>query len=376
MTMAFDADELIRTINAQHKENIDLVKAESEKTKAQFGGLEARLKEIEQAADRRPGGDGPRSGWVGAEVAQAEEYSRFVQNMGMTGKVRINVQNALTTDAGSAGGLIAPHRETDVLMLPKTRPFIRDLLPTTRTSSDLIQYPRQSGFTNAAAPVSEGALKPESNISFTLEETPVRTIAHWVPASKQVMSDATQLGAMVDGELRYGLALAEEEQIVFGDGTGEELFGIVPQAQDYTPTFSITDRQRYDDLLEGIAQAQAARYPATGICVNDIDWLEMMATKDGEGRYIGAGPFGASMNLAWQVRVVPTPVIPAGSFLVGAFSLGAKLYDRWDTTVQLSDSHADFFIRNMVAILAEERVALAVGRPEAFVYGEYSATTG
>jgi HK97 family phage major capsid protein len=143
------------------------------------------------------------------------------------------------------------------------------------------------------------------------------------------------LQGIIDGELRYGLAVEEEQQLLYGDGSGETLFGIVPQASPYAALWNVDKHNRADDLLLGIAQAQAAKYPATGIVVNDVDWLQMMSLKDDQGRYLGNGPWGANLGLCWSLPVVATPTMLPGAFLVGAFQMGAQLIDRMQATLTI-----------------------------------------
>jgi HK97 family phage major capsid protein len=130
-----------------------------------------------------------------------------------------------------------------------------------------------------------------------------------------------------------------------------------------------------DKILLAIAQAEQSRLPVDGIVVNDLDWRQMQALKDAEDRYLGNGPFGPVLNLLWQVPVVATPSMPQDEFLVGSFRLAAMLFDRMDPALFISDSHDDYFIKNMLAVLAEERVALTIKRPTAFVTGDFGNVT-
>jgi HK97 family phage major capsid protein len=229
---------------------------------------------------------------------------------------------------------------------------------------------------NQAATVEEMALKPESNLEWELKQAPVRTIAHWIPASKQVLDDAPQLRTIVDGELRYGLALKEEEQLLLGDGVGTNLLGLVPQATAYDATGEPAGASKFDIILRAIAQAEAADLPATGVVVNSADWLKLQGLKDANGRYIGSGPMGSAMPSAWGLDVAPSNSMPAGKFLVGNFANAATVYDRLKPVVLLSTEDRDNFVRNAVTILCEERIALAVRRPEALIYGDYAAAAG
>lgn len=224
--------------------------------------------------------------------------------------------------------------------------------------------------------MAELALKPESNYGWELAQTKVQTIAHWIGASRQALDDSGQLRTLVDGELRYGLALREELQLLLGDGVGTNLLGLVPQATAYDPTGEAANASKFDVLLNAIAQAERADLPATGVVVNSTDWLRLQGLKDSEGRYIGSGPMGTTMPTAWGLDVVPSASMPVGKFLAGNFNNAATLYDRMTPVVLLSTEDRDNFVRNAVTILAEERVALAVRQPRALIYGDYSAAKG
>jgi HK97 family phage major capsid protein len=157
---------------------------------------------------------------------------------------------------------------------------------------------------------------------------------------------------------------------------GTNLFGLVPQATAYDATGEPVGASKFDILLRAIAQAEAADLPATGAVVNSADWFRLQGLKDANGRYIGSGPMGTVMPTAWGLDVVPSNSMPAGKFLVGSFANAATIYDRLQPVVLVSTEDRDNFIRNMVTILCEERVALAVRRPEALIYGDYAAAEG
>lgn len=195
-------------------------------------------------------------------------------------------------------------------------------------------------------------------------------------ASRQVLDDGGQLRTLIDGELRYGLALREEMQLLLGDGAGTNLLGLIPQATAYDATGEAADASKFDVVLNAIAQAERADLPATGIVVNSTDWLRLQGLKDSEGRYIGSGPMGTAMATAWGLDVAPSASMPAGKFLVGNFANAATIYDRLQPVVLLSTEDRDNFVRNAVTILAEERIALAVRQPRALIYGDYSGAQG
>ena len=200
--------------------------------------------------------------------------------------------------------------------------------------------------------------------------TNVRTLAHWVLASKQVLSDVPQLQSYVDQRLRYGLMYVEEQQILAGDGTGQNLFGLIPQATAYAfATLSVSGDTKIDRLHRAIQQVRIAEYRASALVLNPNDWADLQVTKDGQGRYIWADPAVNNGQNLWGLPVVDTNAMAAGKFMTGAFNMAAQVFDREDAAVEVSTEDGDNFRRNMVTILAEERLALAVYRPESFVYG-------
>jgi len=288
---------------------------------------------------------------------------------------------ALVTGASgtSAGALI----NNDLLGLrdPASsfmRPLvIRNLITTGTTQSDTVEYARVTGFTNAAAPVAEstatadpgtmnaaGGVKPESTLALDVVTAPVRTIAHWIPATKRALSDAGQLRALIDAFLRYGLDEELEDQIVNGDGVGQNFTGISNVAGVQAQAFAT-------DILTTLRRARTkvrtvGRAIPTAFVMNPSDWEAIDLLQDNEGRYYYGGPADVGQPRIWGLPVVESEAVVAGTAYVGDWRQ-AFLLDREQSAITVSDSHANFFIRNMVAILAELRAVFGVFRPVAFV---------
>ena len=262
---------------------------------------------------------------------------------------------------------------------------VRDLFPAATTSANLIDYFRVLGLDNDgkgnAAPVPERdstnfGLKPKSSLRFESAQAPVRTIAHWEAAHRNVLADEPQLQSIIDNELLYGLALEEDDQILNGDGTGENLLGVLntPNVQKYT---GVTGDQMSDQLRKSATLSVLANYPGTGFVLHPLDWEKIELQKaSGDGQYMLTSnvAIGASTQV-WRQPVVESPAMAEGTWLTGAFGIGAQLYDRALASVRIAEQHSDFFVRNAVAVLVEERLALSVKRPESFVVGTF-ATAG
>jgi HK97 family phage major capsid protein len=259
------------------------------------------------------------------------------------------------------------------MVTPPLRPLgIRDLLMPGSTTSNAIEYPVETDnpLTIAAAFVSEGAVKPQAPpLTFDLKSSPVRTLAHWQRASRQILDDVPQLMSTIDGRLRYGLAYVEEQQFLYGDGTGLNLFGIIPQATAYSAAFTPTSPTNIDTLRLAQLQASLALYPATGFVLHPTDWAKIELTKDAQQRYIVGDPQSQLSRTLWGLPVVTSFSMQVTKFLTGSFRYGAQIFDRMSMEVLISTENADDFVRNMITIRAEERLAFAVYRPAAFIYG-------
>lgn len=289
------------------------------------------------------------------------------------GKISIPVPRSALISPDLPDGVIDPHRVAGIQQKPKQRLFMRDLISPGRTMSPVIQWIQQTGFTNNASVVPENTPKPYSEIEFDSKITNVATIAHLFKASKQVLDDFQQLQSLIDTELRYGLKYAEEKQILFGDGTGNNLSGIVPAASAFDPKFRAEMHTGIDDIRLAMLQAQLARLPATGIVMHFMDWAKIETLKDKNGRYIFGNPSALAAPSLWGLPIVETEETGfLGKFLTGAFAGSAQIFDREDANVVISSENDKDFENNMLTIRCEERMALAIYRPESFIHGGFS----
>jgi HK97 family phage major capsid protein len=378
------ADEVKKQAETTNTELKNLGKVTEETKKAadeslvKHNELAARITEIEQKMVRQ--GDGQQQQRIksaGEQFVESDEFKALAK--AKRGVARLSVKaiiTSLTTDAdGSAGDLIVPQRAPMVEPVVR-RMTIRDLLTPGRTSANAIQYPRETGFTNSAATVSEtsGAAKPQSEIKFDIETTSVTTIAHWVLAHTSILDDVPMLRSYIDGRLRYGLMYVEENQLLNGAGTGTDLEGIYTAATAYSAPITPTaagNLTKIDVLRLAMLQASLAELPATGMAMHPSDWADIELHKTDDGAYLFANPQGMVQPRLWGLPVVATPAMTIDKFLVGAFRMGAQIFDREDANVEVSTEDSDNFRKNLITIRAEERLALAIYRPEAFTKGDF-----
>ena len=289
----------------------------------------------------------------------------------------------------SAGAFVVNEQTGIVEMLGRKELKIRDLVSVRRTGSDTVEYVEQTSHTNAAAVVPEatssaaptaeadtdtgavtftlaagGGYKPEGSWAFVRRTAVVKTIAEWVPATKRALADVAALEGLINDELRADVAEAEEAQILNGDGSGENFTGISNWSGIQTQAFS-TDI--FETARKAITKARViGRVNPNAIVVSPATAEVIDLAKDLNGQYRYGGPQSIGPRTLWGVPTVVSETQSDANMLVGDFSK-AVLWDREQTTVTISDSHADFFIRNMVAILGEERCAFALTRPKAVV---------
>jgi len=312
----------------------------------------------------------------------ANMVSPWQAGVSLTGLSVKDVYSALPSGTPGAFGTI----QRDPIVVPPMRTKrVRDLFPVRTTTAAVIEYFRQLGFTtvsgggtNNAAAVAERSgsvfgVKPQSSFQFVGEQAPVRTLAHWEAAHRNVLADEPQLRSIIDNELMYGLRLLEDSQILNGDGTGENLLGVLqtPGIQSYAwsdGAVTPVPDTKADAIRRAATLAFLAYYEPTGVVLHPNDWEDIELTKDTQGQYLVAVSVAMGGEpRVWRMPVVDTPAMPEGTALVGAFGTGAQLYDREQASIRISEQHSDFFVRNAIVVLAEQRLALAVKRPEAFV---------
>lgn len=345
--------------------------------------LKARMTDVEQKLARKPGGDlGYGLAQPGAIIETLRASDGFKALLaGNTKEARIPLPaGSLETKTAILGPVVpgaaalqAPDRGGFVGAAQR-RLLIRALMPSIPTNAGSTQYSRLSAFTNNAQPqgsgsspsVREGEVKGESGMVFELVTSDIVTMAHWIPASKQVLDDMAALEAFIQGWMLYGLALKTEDQILNGSGSSGSLQGLLSVATAYNRGNS--NDTPLDTLRKSITQLALAEHIASGIVVNPADWEGIELAKDNEGQYIMATLNANGREVAWRVPVVVTNSIEEGTFLTGDFS-AAVIRDREQAAIEISNSHQDFFVRNMVAIRCEERLGLEIHRPAGFVTG-------
>jgi HK97 family phage major capsid protein len=244
-------------------------------------------------------------------------------------------------------------------------------IPVTSNAVDSL---REASFTNDAAEVAENSAKPESDITFELYQVNIKTVAHWIKVSNQLLADAPAIVAYINTRLRDGLAQRIDRQLVLGDGVGANLSGLTDAGNftTFTPTAG-------ENLIDSINRAKYELW-ATGnrpdaVIVNPANWGAIDHLREtytgGAGSYLYGAP-GSSATNPFGLRIVLSNHVTAGTFIIGAMAASTALFTRSGAVVEMGYVNDDF-TKNLVTIRAEERLGLGVERPSGIMYGNITA---
>lgn len=330
-----------------------------------------------EAAAKKAGAYGPYAAKsAGATFVESDAYTSAsnIKDIANGPVIERGAFKAVTVGAG----VVAPERLPGIVAPQNVALTMRSLIPGGRSSKNAVEYVKLTARATAAATVAAGGLKPESSLATALATAKMAKMAHWIAVTEEQLSDVDELRSLIDAEMIYGLELVEDTKILNGPGPdGTDVYGIIPQATAYAAAVygsTVAAAQRLDHIRGMMAQLQVASFAPDGIVLHPTDWFKIETTKTGDNAYIFASATAAAGSRLWGLPVVSTTQMTADNALVGAFRLGAQIYDgqlMGTYGIQIRTGYVnDQLIHNQLTILAEERFALAVKRPGAFVYGD------
>lgn len=277
----------------------------------------------------------------------------------------------------TSAGVVAPVYDTTIQPGIRQELRIRDLLTAIPVTGQNYTYFREKLHTRGAGMVAEGGTKPTSDVTFESATDRVKKIAVWMPVTEEALADVPQMQGYIQELLRYDLKLEEENQILKGDGTGENLNGLMTQATIYDANLTKAGDTSIDIVRRGIYQVRKqSKLSADGVVMSELDWMNIELQKDGENRYLFANLQGLVTPILWGRPVITSDSMDegdaddGGEFLIANFARAAILFDRMTYLFKMGLIN-DMFIKNMVALLAEERLGLGVRRKEALVKGNF-----
>jgi HK97 family phage major capsid protein len=319
-----------------------------------------------------------------------EDFLRLVRDR--KGRACLNLEgddvvHALMERKTTITSPIVGYQTTGVLQIeriggitPEARPVlkIRDVLPSRPTVLQVIDYVKVTTPMGPASPQVEASPKVEQAVAFTSYSERVKMVACWIPATKQILDDFSELAGYIETTLPYYVNLAEEQGLLLGDGVGEDLHGMVPQSTAFNTSLlnASTGWTRIDVIGRAIEQInQTNEIDPSFVVLNPKDWWSTRLTKDSYGRYLLGDPQQIGSPNIFGLNVIWTSNMTSGYFLVGNGSpVASEIRDRMALQVEISTEHSDYFTRNMVAIRAEKRLAYLMKRSGSFIYGSLNSS--
>lgn len=306
---------------------------------------------------------------IGSQFVESKAY-RLAATEGSLDEVKpVQVKATLTETTGA--GLLVPQYQPGVLPKLFQRLTIADLIASGTTSSPNVTYMRETTANGSAVTVvAEGGSKPEAELAYDQVSVTAKKIAGFLPVTDEMLEDAPQLASYINGRLSLFVKQAEETELLSGSGSGAHLHGILPQVPSENKEVENIGTNPADAIYSAMTVVRSKFIEPDGIVVNPADWAVIRLLKDANENYIGGSPFSNTGSNPGEslfgVPVVVTTAVAAGTALVGAFQTAAQIFRKSGLIVETTNSHAAFFKENLTAIRAEERLALAVYRPEGF----------
>lgn len=297
-----------------------------------------------------------------AEIDLAASFGRFVADHGVKAALdlsdEIGYKTTLTETSYAPQAVRIP-----VIITPgEMGATVAALLPQGSTSSIAIPYMEETTTTPAAAETAEGGAKPEAALAFTERTSPVKKIAVFLPVTDELFADVPAMRSYVENRLRTFVIQREDGQLLNGDGIGANLKGMLQTSGIQTQAKGADPVP--DAIYKAITKiAVGAFLDASGVIMHPNDWQDVRLLRTVDGIYIWGNPSDAGPERVWGLPVVKTTRIAENTALVGAFRDATQIFRRSEIAFAVSDSHSDFFQKNLLALRVEERLALVVFRP-------------
>lgn len=311
---------------------------------------------------------------MGAQLTDSADYAEWAKTK--RGVYSAEVRNLIggfsagVYDSGADGWLPVGSPTLNVGSIQRRRLFVRDVMSVQSTGLRVVPYVRETAqVTNetGAQMTSEGSAKAEVTMTFENYSAIIEKITAWLPITDEIATDAPTLRGYIDTRLAYMLDIREEDQILNGNGTSPQIQGLETLAGSQDQSAVTGDLPA--TIGQAIGKVENVDGDADGVVLNPVDYWTAMTKRyanqmdNGFGGNAPAAPTG----ITWGVPTVRTRAVASGQGYVGSWRIGSSLFDRQETTIRVSDSHSDYFIRNLQVVLAEKRVGVAWHRPNLFV---------
>ena len=365
----------IESAKADNASALESVKSELEATKAQISVVKDEIEKLEAKQNRSKMNQVEVKGF-NATLADAIE-----QNGDSLAKLSRGEQKRSSfildtkavgtmTEAVNLTGDITRQYANQVYALPSRKVHLRSLLPIGTINQGLFTFPYESGGEGDPAAQVQGSSKAQVDFDITMKDAAAQYIAGYVRISRQMLDDIPAMTSFLQSRLLEKYLIAEDAQLLSGNGTAPNLQGITGVATAATGAATVDVEQ----LVQAIAQLESTNYSATGIMVNPLDWAAIMNTKNTNAAY--SLPASTVVTTDGSVSIAGIPLykstaIAVDKFLVGDWSMGAQIMQNQGISVQFSEMDGDNFTKNLITVRVEARIAFPIYYNGAFVYGDF-----
>ena len=389
----FNADQLSE-VNKRNDELNDLVKKQAEIQKLYLAeednrkAMEARAEEQKRSAPAQEGQErksygldsnaammGAQRKSIGEMVVESKAYTERKANVQATlpdADFKTVMSSGLDGQA-AAGWQPQSLRTGKELLSAQESPRVVDLFPVTETQYPLVKYMEETTFTNNAAETAEsydGNLQsyPESALALTEKSAPVEKIATYIPVSDEQLEDITRIRDYINNRLTFMVQQKLDKELILGDGSQPHLRGLAwVLAQSGSLSQAKGSDAGPDAIYKAMTQIRTNAFTmADGIIMHPSDWQNIRLLRTTGGLYIWGNPSEVGADRIWGLPVVQTTFMTATNAWVGAFREYSEISHRRGIDIQISNSHASFFIQGVQAIRIDMRLASLFYRVTAF----------
>lgn len=344
--------------------------------------LIASIAEVDEDVEEEPAGAKSAKPKSLGEHFVKTAGKELVEKKGVKGASVSAPEFKAATDTHVVGGVfgtVLTQVDRTIVQAPRPRLVMADLFSQGTLTGNAISYFVEGALEGAFTTVAEAGAKPQLHIADPTAVTDaLKKIAGWIKVSDEMTEDLDFVMSEINNRLLYELSKFEDAQLLGGNGTGSNLLGVMNRTGVQTEArgTEASEDTAADTIFRAITKVQTGSgLDADGLVIHPSDYQTLRLAKDANGQYYGGGFFNGAYGNGgisdqpnvWGLRTVVTPAITAGTVLVGAFEQGGTVYRKGGVRVESTNSHANDFTSNLVTIRAEERVALAVRRPVAFV---------
>lgn len=365
----------IESAKAESAVAVEGLKTELEELKSQISVVKDAADKLEAKSNRKTMNENQAKGF---NATLAESIEKNADILGKIGRGEIK-NHAFVMDTKAVGNMtealsltgdIPRAYANQVYGLPSRKVHVRSLLPVGSISQGLFTFPLETGGEGAPAAQTQGSTKAQVDFDITMTNAPAQVIAGYVKISRQMLDDIPAMTSFLQQRLLEKYLVAEDAQLLSGNGTAPNLQGITGVAAAATGAATVDVEQ----LVQAIAQVENSNYSATGILINPLDWASIINTKNTNSAYSLPGSTIVTNNGQLSIAGIPvytSTAMTVDKFLVGDWSMGAQIMQRDGISVRFSEFDGNNFVENMITVRVEARIAFPIYYSGAFVYGDF-----